>query len=129
MRGFALKQTAELAVLSAYAAPVQTIPAVATTPGWYVMGAFFLESSAELRLEVIGLVSDVDLTMRARLFDMTTNEPVGDISVSVRSLTDTRVLSGFAKLTGGRLYQIQVEVTGGAGEDQFGVLRSAAPTV
>lgn len=132
MQGFALTETAEIEVLAAYSAPQQAIAAVAASPGWYVVGAFFLQTSATLKLELVGAVSHASLTMRARVFDLTSNQPVSGISVSISgatSTTDQKVLSGPAPLTGNRTYQIQAEVTGNAGGSYFGVVRSAGPTV
>jgi hypothetical protein len=126
MQGFALSSSPELEVLSAYSAPQDEIPAVAASPGWHVVGAFFLEGAATLKLELIGSVSDSALAMRARLFDLATNQPVSGILPTIVSETDVRVLSAAVELAGNRTFQIQVEVTGGSG---FGVVRSAAPTV
>jgi hypothetical protein len=128
-RGFGLTSTPEIEVLAAYAAPQDTVAAVAESPGWYVVGAFRLESTAFLRLELIGLVSHASLTMRARLFDLEAVAEVASMQASLNSLVDTRALSARVELTGNRIYQIQVEVTGSAGADRFGVVRSAAPTV
>src|SRR5262245_2591698 len=117
MHGFELLTSPEVEVLSAYSAPQAPIPAVAATPGWYVVGAFFLHAAAELRLELIGAVSDASLTMRARLFDLVVKAPVSGIQATIsglNGLTDQRVLSTSAELAGNRTYQIQVEVTGGS---------------
>jgi len=131
MQGFALTTTPQIDILSAYSAPQGPLAAVAATPGWHVVGAFFLHAAADLKLELVGLVSHASLTMRARLFDLTTNEPVSGIQPTISGATkttDQRVLSNSAPLNGNRAYQIQVEVTGNVGSAYFGVLRSAGPT-
>jgi hypothetical protein len=128
-KGFGLTQTPEIEVLAAYAAPQGEIPAVEESPGWYVVGAFRLELTTTLRVELIGCVSAEGLTMRARLFDLTAVAPVASMQASLSALTDEAAYSARVELTGNRIYQIQVEVTGAVGADKFGVLRSAAPTV
>jgi len=131
MRGYELLTTPELEVLAAYCSPQYEVPAVTVSPGWHVVGGFYLHATATLRLELIGLVSQSGLTMRARLFDLATNLPVASIAPSISgsvSTTEQRVVSAQAELTGGRTYQIQVEVTGGNAADEFGVVRSVAPT-
>jgi hypothetical protein len=128
-KGFGLTIAPEIEVLAAYAAPQGEIPAVAASPGWHVVGAFRLELTATLRIELIGSVSDAALTMRARLFDLEDVAPVASMQASLSALTDEAAYAARVELTGNRIYQIQVEVTGAVGSDKFGVLRSVAPTV
>lgn len=115
-------------VISAYSAANQMIPAVTATPGWFVIGSFFMPKSAPVKLELIGVVSAGGLVMRARLFDLSTATPVsGTTTPNITSIVpDERQVSGAVDLTGGRSYQIQVEVIG-AVADSFGVVRNAAP--
>ena len=129
MKGFGLTSRPSIEVLSAYSAPQDDIESVATTPGWHVVGAFPMPLTAELRLELVGLVSEAGLTMRARFFDVTDNAPVASSDASITATVDTRALGPVIELEGGHLYQIQVEVTGGGDPDQFGTMRMAAPTV
>lgn len=125
-RGIETTSSAQVEIISAYSAPQQSFVAVAVTPGWFVAGAFFMPASVdETRLEMIGAVSDASLKMRARLFDLVANEPVDGSIAQLATTTDSRTTSGLVELTGGRSYQIQVEVTGAAGDGLFGILKSA----
>ncbi len=126
MNGLPLTDKAELEVLTAYAAPEQPVLAVEETPGWFVVGAFHMPLKAQVRLELIGSVSEEGLTMRARLFCITEGA-LGPIAASVFSLDDTitaRALSATFELVGGRDYQMQVEVTGAVGVERFGSVMS-----
>lgn len=129
MKGFALASRPSLEVLSAYSAPQADIESVAATPGWNVVGAFPMPLSAALHLEMVGLVSEVGLTLRARFFDLTANAPVASSEASLTATVDTKVAGPTVELVGGHLYQIQAEVTGGGDPEQFGTVRMAAPTV
>jgi hypothetical protein len=129
VKGFATTSRPSIEVLSASNASQDDIPSVAATPGWFVVHAFYLPVSVALRLELIGLVSEAGLTMRARFFDLGVNAPVASSEASITATTDTRALGPLVELTGARLYQIQVEVTGGGGAEQVGVVRAGAATV
>jgi len=105
------------------------ILAVVNEPGWQVIGAFAPDSDGDANLTVIGSVSNVALTMTARLYCVETGF-VGEVSGSraiIASTVDALVSSGRFTLFGGRLYQVHVQVVGNAGEDYFGLVRSAAP--
>ncbi len=128
MSGFGTTQTDSLEVITAYIAQSGEIPAVAADPGWRVLGAFFLPISSSARVELIGSVSNVILTLTVRLFDMTTGAPVSGSTVQVVTTTDDRELSGVFQLLGGHLYQFQAEVTGAAGTAYFGKVKSASLT-
>lgn len=132
MQAIALGPTGTVEIVSVYAAANQIIDAVEDTPGWNVVGGFRMPVSYSARLELIGAVSMIGLTMRARLFDLTTALPVGGTTVEITATGDTRVVSGEIELVGGRLYQMQVEVTGvdltpleGLPIDGFGTVKSA----
>lgn len=129
MKGHGLTSRPSLEVLSAYSAPQTDIESVATTPGWHVIGAFKMPTSAELRLELIGFVSGAGLTLRARFFDVTAGAPVASSEASITATTDTIALGPVVTLTGGRLYQIQAECTGGGAPSQVATIRAASPTV
>jgi hypothetical protein len=127
MQGLGLTTDQIIEILSVYATAEQTIDAVAATPGWNVLGTFSMPASAKLRLDVIGLVSDGSLQLRSRLYCVTPGA-VGAVSGSeavITSMMDVQAFSGVVELTGGRLYQIQSEVTGNAGGTYFGTLRRA----
>lgn len=127
MQGFELTTEEEIEIISVYATAEQTIDAVATTPGWNVIGAFDMPATAKVRLDVLGLVSDASLQLRARLYDVTSGS-VGAVSGSEAILTgssDTQVFSGVIQLTGGHTYQVQAEVTGNSGGTYFGTVRRA----
>ncbi len=127
MQGFALTTEQIIEVLSVYATAEQYIDAVAATPGWYVIGGFSMPASADVRVDLIGSVSAASLTVRVRLFCVTTGA-VGAVSGSEAQLSstlDTQAFSGVVSLVGGRAYQLQAEVTGFAGAIYFGVVRRA----
>jgi hypothetical protein len=127
MKGIGLTSKPGIEVLSAYSTSQDDIESVAATPGWQVVGAFYLPSALDVHLEMHGSVSAGGLTMRAQFFDLLLNAPVAGAYAIITSTTDIRALSGLVTLLGNRSYQIQVEVTGATG--QFGSLRSVAPTV
>lgn len=127
MKGFALTTVPGLQILSTYSAPQDDIESVAATPGWEVVGAFYLPIAAALRIELVGMLSAAGLTMRARVFDVTAAAPITTSYASISATTEARAVSGVLQLAGAHIYQLQVEVTGATG--QFGVVRSVAPTV
>jgi hypothetical protein len=127
MQGFALTQEQIIEVLSVYATAEQQLDAVAATPGWYVIGAFTMPASADLRVDIMGSVSDVSLVQRVRLYCVTAGA-VGAVSGSeatLNTLADSQAFSGVVTLTAGRIYQFQAEVTGATGSAYFGVVRRA----
>lgn len=126
MTGFPLTQPASLEIVLATTSGQRTLQAVAATPGWYVVDEFPLARSVSAGLDVLGLVSAAGLTMRVRLFDVTTASVVGGVGVTITATAATRAQSARAALTGGRVYQLQAEVTGGTGDGNFGVLQQAA---
>lgn len=127
MQGLALTPEQIIEILSVYATAEEYIDAVAATPGWTVIGAFAMPATADVLVDLVGLVSDASLTLRVRLY-CTTPGAVGVVSGSTAQLTSTtdlQVGSGVVSLTGGRAYQFQAEVTGAAGSGFFGVVRRA----
>lgn len=129
LSGLALTTQQVIEILSLYSAAQQSIVAVAVAPGWNVIGAFPMPTDADIRLDVIGSVSDASLTMTTRMYCVSPGfvGPVSGSSVQIASTTDVEVFSGVFTLQGGRLYQVQVEVVGAAGDDFFGLVRRAAP--
>lgn len=121
----ALKLTADelIEVLSTYTATEQAIPAVGTTPGWYVVGAFRMRATLDVVMAGVLCVSHSSLTIRSRLFDVTDRVPVA-IELATQSTVDAYVQSGAAELEGLHIYQMQIEVTGNAGENFFGSVKS-----
>lgn len=125
MQGFALTLEQIIEIISVYATAEQYIDAVAATPGWYVIGGFPMPATADIRLDMIGSVSDPSLTLRSRLYCVTPGA-VGIVSgseVTLNSTNDTEAFSGVFTLTAGRIYEFQAEVTGNAGSSYFGVVR------
>jgi hypothetical protein len=116
-------------VISLYSAPQTPIAAVAAEPGWFVIGGFFMPASATIRLDLIGSVSDDSLTLSTRLYCVTDGFAgvVGGSLVSLATVVDTRQLSSAFTLEGGRLYQVQAQVVGDAGDDFFGYVRRLTP--
>jgi hypothetical protein len=124
-QGFALTNAATGEVFAYSSGRSDPIPGVAATPGWQVIGAFFFPFTFDVRLDVIALVSDPSLTVRVRLFDMTTAEPVSGATAQTTSQTSARALSGVVSLQGNRVYEIQAECTGAAGDDFFAIVQNA----
>lgn len=127
MQGFALTLDQIIEILSVYATPEVYLEAVATTPGWTVIGGFPMPATADLRVDLMGSVSEAGLTLRVRLYCVTPGD-VGVVSgseVALTSLTDVQAFSGVVTLQGGRAYQFQMEVTGASGANKFGVTRRA----
>ena|ERR1700733_14377209 len=127
MSGIGLTTTPSVEIISTYTATNQRVPAVAVAPGWYVVGAEYLASSADgARLQMIGAVSDPSLTLSVRLFDVTAGAPVSGALASVSALADARAISGPFSVIATHLYQFQMQVVGGAGDAFFGVMNSAS---
>lgn len=129
LSGLALTTQQILEIISMYSSAQESIIAVAAEPGWNVIGAFPMPTTANVLLDVIGSVSDSSLTMTTRVYCVTPGF-VGEVSgsrVQLSSTIDTEVFSAQFALTGSRLYQVQAEVVGAAGDDFFGMLRRAAP--
>lgn len=129
LSGLALTTQQTIEILSLYATSQQPILAVVADPGWTVVGTFPMPTTADIRLDLIGSVSDPSLTMIARLY-CTTAGFAGEVSgsrVQLTSLIDAEMFSAQFTLNGGRIYQVQAEVTGNAGDSYFGYVRRAAP--
>lgn len=127
MQGLGLTQEQIIEILSVYATAEQYLDAVAATPGWYVIGAFTMPATADLRTDVLGAVSDPSLTLRVRLYCVSPGAvgPVSGSEATLGTLSDSQALSGAISLTAGLIYQFQAEVTGAAGSGYFGVVRRA----
>ena len=129
MLSFGLEQATTTEVVAAYSAPQTMIPAVAATPGWYVVGSFFLPLTVTARLDAILQVSAAGVTANVRLFDMTDLAPVTGAAVSSTSTAQERKLSPVFSLTGNRRYQIQAEALHGTPAlDKFAVVSTASIT-
>lgn len=128
--GLALTPDQAVEIISMYSSSAFSILAVASAPGWNVVGTFPIDVSCRARLDAIACVSDDTLTLSARLYCVTPGS-VGEVPgtrVTLNSMIDARVLSTAADLVGGRLYQVQAQVVGDEGDDFFGIVRRAAPS-
>jgi hypothetical protein len=121
MEGYALTKATQFEVVSAYASARTQIPSFDVTPSWQVVGAFFLPLDGAARLDAIGSVSEAGLTVRVRLFDLTTGLPVPGEAV-ITTTTPTRARGPRVDLTGQRTYQIQAECTGPVGPPRFATI-------
>lgn len=128
MLSFGLEKASSVEVVAAYSAPQTVVPAVSATPGWHVIGTFFLPKTVTARLDALIQVSKADLVVRVRLFDLHTLSPVSGFTSSTGSLLPVRALSPVAELTGNRRYQIQAECIGTPADDAFGVVSTASIT-
>lgn len=96
--------------------------------GWIIIAEFDLDvMPVSAILDGIMLVSDVALTGRLKLFDVTGVIDVPGSTLATVSLTGERLTSGdlVASLVVGRRYQIQAECTGGGGNSNWAVVRYA----
>lgn len=111
------------------ATPMASILAVASPPGWCVIGAFTTTRVGRFQTHLVGSVSDPALTLTARIYCVTPGHVgpiVGSESV-ITSVTDVEALSSLYNLDGPFLYQIQAQAVGNAGEDYFATIRRASP--
>lgn len=122
---FGTQQAPLVEIISGYASAQEDLLAVAATPGWHVVGAFFLKVTTPVRLQVVGSVSHPSLALRSRVFDLADAAPVSGSEVSLVSLVDARAISGSFTLQGGRVYQFQSEAVGSEGADRFGTVKVA----
>lgn len=129
LSGLALTQAQIIEILSLYSSATEAIVAVAVAPGWRVIGAFPMPTSANIRLDVLGSVSDASLAMTTRLYDITPGfiGPVSGSDAQIMSLIDAEIFSGVFGLIGSHRYQVQSQVVGNAGDNYFGTVRRAAP--
>lgn len=130
LTGLALTKEETIEILSLYATSNRPILAVAVEPGWEVIGTFPFPVTADIRLDVTGVVSDDSLTLTTRMYCVTDGF-VGEVSgsrVLLTSTIDAQAYSSQFTAVGGRLYQIQAQVVGNAGDDFFGYVRRAAPS-
>lgn len=129
LSGLALTTEQTIEILSLYASSQQPIFGVGAAPGWQVFGALPMPTTADIRLDVIGNVSDSSLVMSVRLYCISPGS-VGVVSgslLTLSSLADSQQFSGQFTLVGGLLYQVQAQVVGNAGNSYFGNVRRAAP--
>lgn len=129
-QGFALEGASSVEVIAAYAAPQTLVPAVSATPGWRVLGAFFLPKTVVARIDTLMMVSDDSLTCRVRLYDATPGAIAAASRVvpgtaSTQSTTTVHAYGPRVTLTGGHTYELQCEVTGDEGNEFFGVVPTA----
>ena len=131
MQGLALTTQQIIETISLYSSSASQVPAVAVAPGWSVFGAFPMGTTAAIRLDVLGSVSDPSLTMTVRLYCITAGSvvAVSGSTCQISSTTDIEVFSGVFTLIGGnRQYQMQCQVVGNVGPSYFGNVRRTAPT-
>jgi hypothetical protein len=128
LQGYALTAEISTEVVSAYAASLQSVPAVVSAPGWFVVGSFFLPLSVQARLEAIAAVSAPGLTGTLRLYDPSpgVDAPVSGSDVQFTTEDHARVLGGAVTLQGNRTYRLQMQVVGATGFDKFGSLHTAS---
>lgn len=106
-----------------------TVQAVAATPGWEAVAAFYFAAAPPATLlEAIMLVSQALLTGSVRIYDTVAAAVVAGSTLSTSSTSDVRLVTGDLSgvLLPGRVYQLQVECTGGVTLNDFAVLRSAS---
>ena len=129
LSGLALTKEETIEILSLYATSAARVDAVASAPGWIVVGSFPMPATADIRLDALGSVSDPGLTMSIRLYCTTVGSVgvVGGSLMTLSSLVDVHVFSSVFNLVGNRSYQVQCQVVGAAGSPYFGNLRRVAP--
>lgn len=104
------------------------VAGVAATPGWEVLGAFTY-TGAPCKLTAMALVATTALTATLRLYGPMGGTPaaISGSTCSTALKTETVVTSDevTSGLTAGSIYQVQMEVTGGAASTDLGVCRWA----
>lgn len=128
--GLALSDAERIEIISMYATSARQVDAVAADPGWEVIGGFPMRASADVRLSVLGSVSDPSLTLTALLYCVSVGfegEVSGSRAVLTGNTIDAEAFSARCTLSGGRLYQVWIEVTGASGLAFYGQVRRAAP--
>lgn len=125
----ALTKEETIEILSMYAVAEERTDAVATAPGWECIGGFPMLATADIRLEVLGSVSDASLVMTTRVYDITVGfeGPVTGSDVNISTVLDAQAFSGVFTLIGGHDYQVHCQVVGAAGDAYFGQVLRAAP--
>lgn len=126
-QGFAVEEASSLEIIAAWTAPKRTIMAVEESPGWHVVGEYFLPTSTHARLDVNASVSHESLTVRVRLWDTTAHGPITG-AVEISSLAGERRLGARVQLVGGRSYQVQAECVGSSGADRFASVETVTIT-
>ena len=121
--GFAVEQAASAQVVAAWVVPPSTV-AAAPTPGWRVLGEYYLPASCVARLDAVHCVNDAALTSRLRLWDVAAEAAVAG-AVLTQSLAPVRTIGTPVQLTGGRVYQVQAECTGSNLAGKFSAILSA----
>lgn len=104
----------------------EQVPSVLSTPGWMVVGDFYLDAIVDdAFFEAIFLNTAAGLTGRVKLFDTVASADVAGSILSTSSTTDVRLISAdiAAGMPGNRIYQVQAECTGATG--QFVIVRAA----
>lgn len=128
LSGLALTTEQVIEVISLYSTPPLPLLGVEDEPGWYVAGSIWMPVSADVVLDMIGIISDPSLVMTTQLYCL---EPgfIGEVAGSRVQLAsapiDTRALSSQFTLTGQRMYQVRAQLVGNAGAGYFGTLRRA----
>ena len=129
MLGIGATDDVQVEVISAYSASSDSVQAVVSTPGWTVIGSTHISVGYQVRVEVTGSCSKGTLIMHVRLYDVTLSAVVSGSSVTLDSTTEVRSTSGEFTITGGHVYQYQVEVVlkeaGTVDGTDFGIVNSA----
>ena len=130
IQGYLLETPTELEVVSAYGVLKSAVPSRNASPGWFVIGGFFLSKGViGVQHEVIGMVNHADLEMHVRLFNVNDLEVVSGSEVTIVSTTAlVRALSGSFNLTGIRTYQVQAEAIGAQDYAKFGHVHTGGIT-
>lgn len=124
-QGFAVQEATSVDVIAAWVTSNEVVQGVASTPGWTVLGEYYLPTSCNARLDVTHLVSASGLTSTVRLWDSSAGAAVSGAIVSTEAQSVTRTLGPTVSLTGGKSYQVQAECTGATGNDKFSNILSA----
>ncbi|HYQ47144.1 MAG TPA: hypothetical protein VER11_34475 [Polyangiaceae bacterium] len=129
LSGLALTKEETIEILSVYATAEERIDAVTSAPGWEAIGAFPIPATADIRLDVLGSVSDAALTLTVRLYDITSGHegPVAGSEVNITSLLDAQAFSATFTVIGNHRYQVHAQVVGASGASYFGHILRAAP--
>lgn len=126
-RGMAVESAAAAEVVAAWVVPPKNVEAVSATPGWEVLGQYYLPKTVSAKIEATMGVSAPGLTGRVRLWCV---EDAVAVSGYIETMSEDmqRFLGPTVQLQGLKQYQFQAECIGSTGEDKFLVVSSATIT-
>lgn len=108
-----------------------TVQGVAATPGWQVVAdLYWTKPPSGWALEAIMVMSTASLQGRVRIWDTVLNAqmPGALLTFAAPTIVDTRAVTADLApvVVINRIYQLQIECTGGVASTDLGILREAS---